>query len=110
MGQVPVVVLLFAAAVLEAGGDAVIRLGIHTPLSGRRALQFLAGGLILFGYGYLVNTAPWDFGRLLGVYIVLFFVVAQVIGWLAFGQAPASAIYIGGTFILIGGAIISVSH
>ena len=103
--------LLLAAALLETGADAVIRLALHTPApAGGRMLLFVAGAATLFGYGYLVNTVPWDFGRLLGLYIVLFFIVAQMMGWIVFGQAPPTGIYVGGAFILIGGAIISVGH
>jgi drug/metabolite transporter superfamily protein YnfA len=101
--------LLFAAALLEAGGDALVRSGLHTSLTVRRVLLLSAGGLILFGYGCLVNVPPWRFGRLLGVYIVLFFVIAQVIGWLAFDQPPSRGIWIGGVFITIGGAIIAAT-
>jgi small multidrug resistance family-3 protein len=101
--------LLLMAALLEAGGDALVRLGLHASPTARRALFLAAGGLVLFGYGCLVNTPPWDFGRLLGVYVVLFFLTAQAIGWLVFGQVPSRGIWLGGLFITIGGAIISVS-
>jgi len=101
-------VLLVTAAVLEAGGDALVRLGLHSSLTGRRTLFLAAGGLVLFGYGCLVNGPPWDFGRLIGVYVVVFFLMAQVIGWFVFGEVPSRGIWLGGLFILIGGAIISV--
>jgi drug/metabolite transporter superfamily protein YnfA len=102
--------LLFAAALLEAGGDALVRMGLHASPAFRRLLFLAAGGLILFGYGCLVNAPPWDFGRLIGVYVVFFFLIAQVISWLAFGQAPTRAIWIGGLFIVIGGGIISLAR
>ena len=101
--------ILFSAAVLEAGGDAVIRAGLHAASPGFRALLFLAGGLILFSYGWVVNAPPWDFGRLLGVYVVFFFVVAQLISWLVFGQRPTTAVLLGGLFIVVGGCIMSLS-
>src|SRR5215470_9805272 len=102
-------VLLVTAAVLEAGGDALVRLGLHSSLTARRTLFLAAGGLVLFGYGCLVNAPPWAFGRLLGVYVVLFFLIAQATGWLVFGQVPTRGIWLGGLFITIGGAIVSVS-
>src|SRR5215831_4118161 len=102
-------VLLVTAAVLEAGGDALVRLGLHSSQTARRALLLAAGGLVLFGYGCLVNGPPWDFGRLIGVYVVFFFLIAQVIAWSVFGQAPTRGIWLGGFLIVIGGAIISVS-
>ena len=101
--------VLLSAAVLEAGGDAVVRAGIHTSSVMVRTLLFVAGGLILFSYGWVVNAPPWDFGRLLGVYVVFFFLVAQIISWLAFAQRPGGAILVGGVFIIIGGCVISLA-
>ncbi len=99
--------LLFLAAVLEAAGDALIRSGLHAaPLA--RAVFFAAGAVVLFSYGYVVNTPPWDFGRLLGIYVVFFFVVAQLISWLFFHQRPGRAILLGGALIVAGGLIISL--
>jgi len=98
--------ILFTAALLEAGGDALVRNGLHSQAY-TRLLFFLAGALVLFSYGYVVNAPSWDFGRLLGVYVVFFFVVAQLISWLVFHQAPSKAVLIGGGFIVVGGAIIS---
>jgi drug/metabolite transporter (DMT)-like permease len=65
---------------------------------------------VLFGYGYAVNAPPWDFGRLLGIYVVFFFVAAQVIAWLFFHQRPATAVWIGGAFIVTGGAIMTLAR
>ncbi len=62
---------------------------------------------LLFAYGCMVNSPPWDFGRLLGVYVVFFFVVAQAIAWLAFGQRPDGRLMLGGALIVIGGLIVS---
>ena len=101
--------LLFVAALLEAGGDALVRFGLHASPSARRIAFLSAGGLILFGYGCVVNAPPWDFGRLLGIYVVFFFLIAQAIGWVVFGQVPTRGIWFGGLFIAIGGAIISAT-
>jgi len=68
--------LLFLAAVLESGGDALMRSGLHNRTMTQRCGFFLAGGLILTAYGYIVNAPPWQFGRLLGVYVTIFFLVA----------------------------------
>jgi drug/metabolite transporter superfamily protein YnfA len=100
--------LLFVAALLEAGGDALVRVGLHASPTTRRLLLLAAGGLMLFAYGCLVNAAPWDFGRLIGVYVVLFFLVAQVISWLVFGHPPTRAMWVGGVLIVLGGTIISM--
>ncbi len=101
--------LLFLAAVLEAAGDALIRTGLHAPPT-TRALFFAAGTIVLFSYGYVVNSPPWDFGRLLGIYVVFFFVVAQLISWVLFYQRPGGAVLLGGAFIVAGGLIISLGN
>src|SRR5262249_49180814 len=98
--------LLLLAAVLEAMGDAFVRAGLQTAAL-RRASLFVAGALILFGYGVLVNTPKWEFGRLLGVYIVLFFVVSQVIAWTVFHEVPTTRLLLGGVLIISGGVVIS---
>jgi drug/metabolite transporter superfamily protein YnfA len=100
---------LFLAALLEAGGDAIVRLGLRSTGTAPRLLFFLAGALVLFAYSWTVNVPAWDFGRLIGIYIVFFFLVAQVISWTVFHQKPTYAILIGGGFIAIGGLIISLA-
>jgi drug/metabolite transporter superfamily protein YnfA len=102
--------LLFAAALLEAGGDALLRAGFHASNTAMRVCLFVIGGLVLFTYGYVVIAQPWDFGRLLGVYVVFFFVVAQLISWIIFHQRPSAGLLIGGVFIVTGGIIISCNR
>ncbi|HEY2380198.1 MAG TPA: hypothetical protein VGK48_03350 [Terriglobia bacterium] len=99
--------LLFTAALFEAGGDALVRSGMRAPVTATKVIFFLAGAVVLFAYGYVVNSPSWDFGRLIGVYIVFFFIIAQLINWLVFHQPPGRALVIGGAFIVAGGAIIS---
>jgi hypothetical protein len=101
-------VVLFGAAALEAGGDALIRKGLHAPTAARVVL-FLTGTVVLFAYGCIVNAPNWDFGRLLGVYVVFFFVVAQLINWLVFGITPGAGVLTGGACIVLGGAIIAMA-
>jgi small multidrug resistance family-3 protein len=99
--------ILLAAAILEAGGDALVRSGIHSATTPRRIAFMLTGASVLFFYGFVVNTPPWDFGRLLGVYVAFFFVVAQAISWMAFSQKPTLGVLAGGAFIVLGGYIVS---
>ncbi len=99
-------VLLFLAAVFEAGGDAVIRLGL-THSTFHRAMFFLAGAVMLFAYGWVVNAPRWDFGSLLGLYVVFFFVIAQLLSRVVFHQRLSAAVMLGGAFIVTGGVIIS---
>jgi small multidrug resistance family-3 protein len=100
-------ILLFAA-ILEAGGDALVRTGLHGGSLAPRAGFFVAGAAILFAYGLVVNAPPWDFGRLLGIYVALFFVVAQVINLVFFGVRPGLPILVGGGLILGGGLVITI--
>ena len=100
---------LLLAAVLEAGGDALVRAALHAS-PWRRVSLFAAGAVVLFAYGYTVNAPPWNFGRLLGVYVVIFFLVAQLIAWLVFHQRPAGGVWLGGAFIVAGGVIMTVTR
>ena len=99
--------ILFLAALLEAGGDALVRSGLGASALPIRWACFAAGAFVLFSYGYVVNTPTWDFGRLLGVYVVFFFVVAQLISWLFFGHPPTRGVLLGGAFIVTGGVIMT---
>ena len=99
--------ILVGAAILEAGGDALVRLGLHGSSPMGRIGFMLLGAVVLFSYGTVVNLPPWDFGRLLGVYVTLFFLVAQIINWLVFGLAPTPAIAVGGALIIAGGLTIT---
>lgn len=99
--------ILFTCACLEAGGDALVRRGIHSAAGSTRAVLYLAAAIFLFAYGWLVNRPPWSFSSLLGVYIVLFFVVTQAVSWAVFGERPGVHILIGGALIVTGGLVIA---
>ncbi len=108
MSKSVILLVLILAALLEAGGDALVRLGLRSSGATPKLLFFLAGATVLFLYGFAVNSPPWDFGRLLGLYVVFFFLFAQLISWAVFHQRPSAAVLIGGGFIAIGGLIISL--
>ncbi len=93
--------ILVLAAALEVGGDALVRIGLRGP-----AYSMAAGGLVLFAYGVLVNQGGFDFNRLMGIYIAVFFVVSQVISLILFKQVPDDRILLGGGFIVTGGLLI----
>ena len=99
--------ILFIAAVLEAGGDALVRKGLHSPTLVKQVEFILLGGVTLLGYGVMVNLPAWDFGKLLGIYVTLFFLVAQLINYFGFGQKPSISIVVGGALIILGGLIIT---
>jgi drug/metabolite transporter (DMT)-like permease len=104
-----IMILLFAAA-LEAGGDAIVRVGLRTNTAWHCYAMFTAAAVVLFTYGLTVNAPPWDFGKLLGLYVVFFFVIAQLISWLFFKQTPSPMVLIGGLLIVAGGVIISFAN
>jgi len=104
MGLPAILCLLCLAALLEAGGDALAREGLMAA-GAQRGLWFAAAAAVLFAYGLTVNLPPWHFGRLLGVYVVLFFLAAQAIDAIAFKTYPSPAILAGGACIVAGGLI-----
>jgi len=106
--KIVVLSFLLVATTFEAGGDAVVRAGLHHQATGTRMLLLLVGGVMLFCYGVVLNQAPFDFGRLIGVYVATFFVVGQVINFVAFRTPPSLAVTVGGLFIIIGGAVITL--
>jgi small multidrug resistance family-3 protein len=109
MSRTLALLILLAAAILEVGGDAIIRAGMHGSQRTSRLALFLLGGGILFGYGWLVNAPPWDFGKLLGAYVGFVFFVAQTINFFAFGQKPSLADILGGMLIVSGGLVIGLA-
>jgi drug/metabolite transporter superfamily protein YnfA len=100
--------ILVLATTFEAGGDAIIRVGLKPATIPVRVLLMLAGAVTLYCYGLVLNLAPLDWGRLMGAYVATFFVVGQVINLVAFKTAPTLPIVVGGLFILTGGAIITL--
>ncbi len=107
MGAFPALGILCVAACLEAGGDAIVRAGLHDHTRLVRLALFATGALVLFLYGVTVNSPPWDFGRLLGIYVTLFFVAAQVINLVAFRVRPALSTWVGGSLIVCGGLLMT---
>jgi hypothetical protein len=99
--------LLTVAAFLEAFGDSLFQSGIYRSTGAARGLLFVAGAVVLALYGFTVNIPHWDFGKLLGVYVVLFFLVAQILAKVRFNQSPTLPIYVGGSLITTGGIIIA---
>jgi small multidrug resistance family-3 protein len=101
------ILLLLLATTLEVSGDAVVRMAIYKHVGLVRLLLFVAGAALLLGYGSLLNAAPVDFGRVVGLYIAILFVVWQVIAYLAFRSIPTLPILVGGALMIAGGAIVT---
>ena len=104
---IPSLVLLLAATILEVSGDAVVRTAIYNHVGIVRLGLFLAGAVLLFGYGSLLNLAPLQFGQVVGLYIATLFVVWQVINFIAFRALPTLPILLGGALVIAGGMIIT---
>src|SRR3989442_9944263 len=94
--------LLVLSALLEVGGDAAIRQSKNQHWSSR---WLLLGAMALVSYGLVVNVSRLDFNKLMGTYIVVFFVVSQTIAYFAFQQKPTLPLLAGGSLVLLGGAI-----
>jgi small multidrug resistance family-3 protein len=95
-------VVFLAAALLEVGGDALIRLGMR----GRGSLVVILGCLVLGAYGVMVNQVRWDFSKMLGVYVGVFAVVSVVFGRMVFGEVIPLTTGLGLLVIVVGGLII----
>jgi hypothetical protein len=100
-------VFLVIATLLEAGGDAIVRMALYDHVGIARVGLFLAGAALLFGYGTFLNLAPLEFGRVVGLYLATLFVMWQVINFVAFKAVPTLPILVGGAFIIAGGIIIT---
>jgi len=90
--------VLALAAFLEVYGDSCFQSGMYRTTGMTRIMWLLAG---------IANVPQWDFGKLLGVYVAIFFVVAQIVAKVRFHQSPTPAIYAGGALIVAGGAVIT---
>ena len=94
--------IFIAAAILEVGGDAVVRKGLH-----EHQFLFIALGFIMLGfYGIVVNMVKWDFSRLLGTYVAVFAVVSILFGAVVYGEAIPLSRYVGLALIVAGGLVI----
>jgi hypothetical protein len=105
--SIPIPLLLLIATTLEVAGDAVVRLGIYDNVGVSRLALLGVGALLLLGYGSFLNTAPVDFGRVVGLYIATLFIVWQIINFLVFRTLPTLPVCTGGLLIVAGGIIVT---
>jgi small multidrug resistance family-3 protein len=99
--------LMTVAAFLETYGDSCFQSALYRASGMSRTFAFVGGALSLAAYGLVVNAPRWEFGKLIGVYVVIFFLLAQIVARIRFGQAPTPGILIGGALIVAGGVVIS---
>lgn len=99
--------LMIVATSLEASGDAIIRIGFRPHAASVRVILMLAGAITLYCYGLTLNLSSLDWGRLIGGYVAIFFLVGQIINVVVFNTWPTLPIVVGGAFIIAGGLIIT---
>jgi small multidrug resistance family-3 protein len=97
--------VLVAAAIAEVLGDLGVRRGLAGHVAG-----YAVGVLLLAAYGLLVNLPALGFGRALGLYIAVFFVVSQAVAFLWFGERPSPSLLAGGVLIVAGGLVIHLTR
>lgn len=99
-------IIFTAAAVLEVGGDAVVRHGMRH----HSRIFISVGAMMLAAYGVVVNSVKWDFSRLLGVYIGFFALVSILFGRFVLREEIPISTWLGLGLILTGGLVIQFGH
>jgi drug/metabolite transporter superfamily protein YnfA len=94
--------VFIAAALLEVGGDAIIRRGLR----GHNVVWVLAGMVTLGLYGLMINSVKWDFSKLLGVYVGFFAAVSILFGRFALRENVPISTWGGLALIIVGGLVI----
>jgi len=90
------------AAVLEVGGDAIIRTGLR-----KSSFAYIIAGCLGLGcYGLMVNMVKWDFSKLIGVYVAFFALVSILVGRYVFSETIPLSTWVGLSLIMAGGLVI----
>ena len=95
--------LFILAGLCEIGGGYLVWLWLR---GGKTPVLGLAGGIILFLYGVVPTFQPAHFSRVYAAYGGVFVILALLWGWLIDGKAPDRFDLLGGTFCLLGVAMI----
>jgi drug/metabolite transporter superfamily protein YnfA len=94
--------VFIGAAILEVGGDAVIRKGLRGS-----GLSFIILGMAMLGcYGVVVNMVKWDFSKLLGVYVAVFALVSIMFSRFIFKEQIPTTTWVGLIVICFGALVI----
>ncbi|MBI1812120.1 MAG: hypothetical protein HY035_09905 [Nitrospirae bacterium] len=94
------------AAILEVGGDAVIRKGLR----GSNLIIIMIGCAMLGCYGIAVNMVKWDFSKLLGVYVAIFALISILFGRFLFKENIPNTTWVGLIVIICGAMIIQFGN
>lgn len=98
---------LIVATTLESFGDATVRIGLCNRSGMGQFAVLVGGGILLFGYGLMLNLAPLPFERVVGLYIAMLFCVWQVVTFVTFRTTPTWPILAGGALIVAGGLLVT---
>ena len=98
--------IFIGAAILEVGGDAVVRKGLR----GSGLIIVMTGFAMLGCYGIVVNMVKWDFSKMLGVYVAIFALISILFGRFVFKETIPAATWIGLSVIMCGGMIIQFGN
>ena len=102
-----ILALLILATTMEVSGDAIIRNGLAQRGIPAKAAYFIAGAILVFGYGLTLNLAPIAFHKVVGIYIATLFVVWQIVSFAAYRSIPSMSVLIGGALIVAGGLVVA---
>ena len=78
--------VLALAAYLEVQGDACFQTGLYHSSGAKQIGWLVSGAIVLVCYSLFLNSSKIDSGKLLGIYVVLFFLVAQMVAKLPFSS------------------------
>ncbi len=67
----------------------------------------LPGATLLFGYGFCLNLAPVEFGRVVGLYIATLFIVWQITNFVMFSQFARNAGFVWRLHFIAGGLVVT---
>lgn len=100
------IAVMLASALLEVGGDAMIRRGLR----GGGLAMVIVGFVTLGSYGVLLTWLEVDFSKLLGAYVGLFALASLLLGHLAFRERVSAQTWVGLGVILVGSLIIQLAE
>ncbi len=98
--------IFIGAAMLEVGGDAIVRKGLR----GNNLFIITIGFAMLGFYGVVVNTVKWDFSKLLGVYVAVFALISILFGRFVFREHVPNTTWLGLMVIICGAMIIQFGN
>jgi hypothetical protein len=84
-----------------------VRIGLFERIGAARVGILVAGGILLFGYGTMLNLTPLPFERVVGLYIATLFLIWQLVSFVTFRSVPSLPILVGGTLIVVGGLLVT---